>query len=141
MTGQRTFASSVEELDMLSQRTQARVLIVDDNEVVRTALAGLIRGDRHFAVVGQATGGQAALGAIRSTNPDLVCLDVQMNDIDGLSILEQIRDKHMNIRVVMITAQSTPHVVQRALSLGARGFVIKPFTAEKVLRALHRAVM
>jgi len=71
MTGQRTFASSVEELDMLSQRTQARVLIVDDNEVVRTALAGLIRGDRHFAVVGQATGGQAALGAIRSTNPDL----------------------------------------------------------------------
>jgi hypothetical protein len=70
MTGRRTLASSVEELDMLSQRTQARVLIVDDYQVIRTALAGFIRGDRHFGIVGQVSGVQAALA--RSGWPTLI---------------------------------------------------------------------
>jgi two-component system, chemotaxis family, chemotaxis protein CheY len=119
---------------------QSRILIADDNDVVRRALRGLIRHDESLAVVGEASNGQSALEAIKTLQPDLVCLDVLMPGLDGLSILRTIREEHPAIRVVLVTGQATSDVVSQARELGANGFVVKPFNAAKVLAAIRTAL-
>ena len=119
---------------------QSRILIADDNDVVRRALRGLIRHDESLAVVGEASNGQSALEAVKALQPDLVCLDVLMPGLDGLSILRTIRQEHPAIRVVLVTGQATPEVVSQARELGAHGFVVKPFNAAKVLAAIRTAL-
>ena len=118
-----------------------RILIVDDNAVVRTTLKSLIRHDSQFVVIGEADSGQAALAAIKHADPDLVCLDVLMPGMDGIALLERIRKEHERIKVVMITGDATADVVKKALALGARGFVIKPFSSTKVLSAIRQALL
>jgi two-component system, chemotaxis family, chemotaxis protein CheY len=118
----------------------ARILIADDNDVVRRALRGLIRHDENLAVVAEASSGHSALEAIRTLQPDLVCLDVLMPGLDGISILRTVREEHPAIRVVLVTGQATAEVVTQARQLGAHGFVVKPFNAAKVLGAIRAAL-
>ena len=120
--------------------TQARILIVDDNAVIRATLKGIIKQDKQFIVIGEAASAQAALAAMEQTAPDVVCLDVLMPGMDGLSLLKRIREKHEDSRVVMITGEATAKIVKEALALGARGFVVKPFTAANVLHAIRQAL-
>ena len=119
---------------------QTRILIADDNDVVRRALRGLLRHDESLVVVGEAASGHSALESIKALQPDVVCLDVLMPGLDGLSILRTIREEHPAIRVVMITGQSTAEVVTQARELGAHGFVVKPFNAATVLTAIRTAI-
>ena len=125
---------------MVNSVSSARVLIVDDNAVVRSALSGVIRQDERLVLVGEAPSGDAALEMIETTMPDLVCLDVLMQGSDGLTVLRRIREEHPTIRVLMISGQATSEVVKQALQLGAHGFVVKPFNAGKVLNAIHSAL-
>jgi two-component system chemotaxis response regulator CheY len=118
----------------------ATILIVDDNDVIRRALRGLIRHDESLTVVGEAASGESALESIKAAAPDLVCLDVVMPGVDGLTVLRTIREEHPSVRVVIITGQATSEVVAQARELGARGFVVKPFNAAKVLATIHAAL-
>jgi two-component system chemotaxis response regulator CheY len=123
----------------LSQK-KARVLIVDDNEVVRRTLRGVVRQDQTLEFIGEASDGGAALEAVRSLKPDIVCLDVQMPGLDGLAVLQQIRETSKETRVVIVSGHPTGDVVAKALELGAAGFVVKPFNARKVLDTIHSAL-
>ena len=124
----------------MSNGSRARVLIVDDNDVVRRALRGLIAHDETLEVVGEAASGKSALESIRTLQPDLVCLDIMMPGVDGLTILRQVREEHSAIRVVLVTGQATAEVVTQARELGANGFVVKPFNGAKVLKTIHAAL-
>jgi two-component system, chemotaxis family, chemotaxis protein CheY len=124
----------------MNNKASARVLIVDDNPVIRTTLSGIIRHDPTLTVVGQAWSGEAALESVESHKPDVVCLDVNMPGIGGLDVLRRLREGHPTIRVVIITGEATSEIVKEALTLGAHGFVVKPFNAEKVLTAIHTAL-
>lgn len=121
-------------------KSATRILIVDDNAVIRTALSGLIRHDKQFLLVGEAGSGEAALEAIKCTKPHVVCLDVLMPGMDGLAVLQRVRKEYPAVRVVMITAHATSDVVQKALALGAHGFVVKPFNGRRVLNSIHNAL-
>ena len=123
---------------MIAEST-TRVLLVEDNAVVRSALAGIILRDPALTLVGQVASGETAVDVIKALKPDVVCLDVMLPRIDGLTVLQDIRRDHPSIRVVMVTANATAEVVKQALELGARGFVVKPFNAMKVLGAIHAA--
>ena len=124
----------------MADEKHLRILVVDDNAVVRRALKGVIHQDKRFVVVGEAWNGETALEAIKTLNPHLVCLDVVMPGVDGLTVLRTIKQEHPAIRVVMITGQATPDVVNEALALGAKGFVVKPFNATKVLATIYGAL-
>jgi two-component system chemotaxis response regulator CheY len=103
-------------------------------------LRGVIRHDDRLRIVGEAANGQAALELVDSTRPDLVCLDVLMPGLDGLSALKTIREKYPETRVILVTGQSTSEVVSEALKHGASGFVVKPFNANQLLRAIYNAL-
>jgi two-component system chemotaxis response regulator CheY len=118
----------------------ARVLVVDDNEVVRRALKGVIGHDEALLVVGEASSGTSAVESIKAIQPDVVCLDIMMPGVHGLTILRQVREEYPEMRVVLITGQATAEIVAQARELGAHGFVVKPFNAAKVLKTIHAAL-
>ena len=125
---------------MAETRTAHGVVIAEDNPVVREVLRGVIRQDKRFDLIGEATNGPDALHVAERLKPALVCLDIHMPGLDGLSVLRRLREEHPDTRVVLVTGQSTSDVVAEALKLGAHGFVVKPFSADKLLRAMCTAL-
>jgi two-component system chemotaxis response regulator CheY len=117
---------------------QPKVLIVDDNDMMRSLLRGLLRSE-HYQVVGEARNGALALDFIEKNKPDIVFLDVMMPEMDGLEALQVIKAKYPEIVVVMITGNPSVENVQESIQRGASGFVVKPFNSAKVLNALNHA--
>ena len=124
----------------MSQPPLKTVLIVDDNAVIREVLRGMIGHDPRLKFLGQAATGEAAMDAIRSSQPDLVCLDVMLPGMDGLEVLREIRSSHPATRVILITSHSSSEVVENAMKAGANGFIVKPFSANKLLNTIYTAL-
>ncbi len=115
---------------------QFGILVVDDNELTRRALKGILMRDERFSVVGEASNGASALESISALRPHLVCLDVVMPRMDGLSVLRKLREMQLSTAVVIVTGESTSDVVKQAREMGANGFVVKPFNAATVLNTI-----
>jgi two-component system chemotaxis response regulator CheY len=116
-----------------------RILVVDDNDVMRTLLRGILRGET-FEVVGEARNGHAAVELTERLKPDIVCMDVMMPEMDGLEALQAIKAGEVDCAVVMITASATADTVRLAIESGAAGYIVKPFNSAKVLDTLGRIV-
>ena len=121
------------------QNRSPKVLLVDDNDLMRTLLRGILRSES-CQVVGEAKNGLIALDLIERVLPDVVFLDVMMPEIDGLEALQNIKEKHPEIRVIMITGNPSVENVQESIQGGASGFIVKPFNTAKVLDTLHKTL-
>ena len=115
------------------------ILIVDDNDLIRTLLRGILRSDQ-YQIIGEAKNGILALEFIERTKPNIVFLDVMMPEMGGLEALQKIKAKHPEIIVVMITGNPSVENVKESIQGGASGFIIKPFNSAKVLDTLDRAL-
>lgn len=116
-----------------------RVLVVDDLPFIRTLLADILT-DAGMTVAGEAEDGRQALHAYVATQPDVVLLDIVMPNMDGLTALEKLRRLDRRARVVMCSALGEQEMIVRAIQLGARDFVVKPFRAERVLSAVTKVM-
>ncbi len=116
-----------------------KVLIVDDNDLMRTLLRGILRSES-CQVVGEAKNGKLALELLERTFPDVVFLDVMMPEMDGLEVLQYIKERHPHIKVIMITGNPSVENVQESIQGGASGFIVKPFNTARVLDTLHKAL-
>jgi two-component system chemotaxis response regulator CheY len=114
----------------------AKILIVDDAEFLRVRISKMLTGDG-FEVI-EAENGAQAVETYRTTNPDLVLMDITMPEMDGLTALKHIRSYDPKARVVMLTALGQESVVLEAIKSGARDFVVKPFERERVLGAINK---
>lgn len=110
-------------------------LIVDDEPLAREGLAMLLARDPEISVIHEAKDGREALAAIRSLQPDIVFLDVQMPEVDGLGVITEIGSENMPA-VVFVTAYDRYAI--RAFEINAIDYLLKPVTAERFLRALDR---
>lgn len=114
---------------------KVRALIVDDSSVMRKIVERSIRqAGIDLAEVREAGNGAEALGALKESSADLVLCDINMPVMDGIEFLKQLQtvENAKGVPVVMITTEgSESHVVQ-ALSIGAKGYIRKPFTPEQV---------
>lgn len=115
-----------------------KVLIVDDNDLMRTLLRGILRNE-DCQVIGEARNGTLALEFIEREKPDIVFLDVMMPEMDGLETLQNIKRDTPEIVVIMITGNPSKENVEESIQGGASGFIVKPFNSGKVLEALKRA--
>ncbi len=114
-----------------------RVLIVDDNELTRSALRLML--SEEFEVVGEAANCRTALAMALKERPDIVCLDIQLPDGNGLDTLASIKDALPATAVLMVTASNDLETIKAAIARGAAGFIIKPFTPGTVHDSMLKA--
>jgi two-component system chemotaxis response regulator CheB len=114
-----------------------RVLIVDDAVVIRRTLSDVLGSDPDLEVAGTAANGRIALAKIRQLNPDLVTLDVEMPEMDGLEALTEIRKDYPKLPVIMFSSLTArgASVTLDALAAGANDYVTKPANAGSVVAA------
>ena len=115
-----------------------KILIVDDNDLMRTLLRGILRSE-DYPTVSEARNGIVALDAIAKDKPDIVFLDVIMPEMDGIETLQNIKERYPDIAVIMITGNPSKENVEESIQGGAAGFIVKPFNLAKVLDTLGRA--
>jgi two-component system chemotaxis response regulator CheY len=116
-----------------------RVLIVDDTSVMRSLLKQIIKS-RGFDVVGEAGDGYQALKLFRELKPRVVCLDIEMPEMNGLDVLARIKEEAPQTGVVMITGDSQASSVKKAITAGANGYIVKPFNGTRVMEAIQKAM-
>ena len=110
----------------------AKILIVDDNALIRSTLRGILECQEEFKVVGEAADGAEALEQIEKLAPDVVLLDIVMPRLDGFGVLDAMQEKSDAPSFVMISALAQEGFVLRAIELGASYFIAKPFDANSV---------
>lgn len=116
-----------------------RVVVVDDQAMVRGAIATLLSLEPDIEVVGQAGDGHEALEVLGDAAAvDIVLMDVEMPVLDGISAAEAIRARFPAVRVLMLTTFGRPGYVQRALDAGASGFIVKDAPSEQLADAVRR---
>ena len=112
-------------------------MIVDDNDMMRSILRGMLRGEQ-YDVVGEARNGVAAVEMAERMKPDIICMDVLMPELDGIHAMSQIKAQRPETAFVMITGNADPETVQQSIENGAAGFIVKPFNAARVLDTLEK---
>ncbi|MGO4454083.1 response regulator [Arthrobacter sp. RAF14] len=122
----------------MTQDGAIRLVIADDQALVRGALAALLGLEHDIEVVAEAEDGEAALVAVREHSADVALLDVQMPGLDGLATAERLRREVPGCRVLMVTTFGRPGYVRRALQAGAAGFVVKDTPARQLAEAVRK---
>jgi len=122
---------------MSAEANPIRILVVDDHPIVRQGVAGLVGGQPDMSIVGQASNGREAIQQFRAHHPDVVVMDLQMPEMNGLDALMAIRDEVPEARIIMLTTYAGDAQVLRAIKAGARGYLIKSALHKELLEAIR----
>jgi DNA-binding NarL/FixJ family response regulator len=122
---------------MAAVTDQIRVLIVDDDALVRAGLSMLLAGADDIAVVGEATDGTEVMDAVSAAEPDIVLMDIRMPTMDGLAATALLRATDHPPDVIVLTTFEADDYVLRALRAGASGFLLKDTPPGDIVRALR----
>ena len=115
-----------------------RVVLAEDQGMVRGALAALLELEGDIKVVGQAPDGAAALTMVRETRPDVLVTDIEMPHLTGLELAQAVKAENLGTRVVIVTTFARGGYLRRALEAGAAGYLLKDAPAADLADALRR---
>lgn len=124
----------------LGSAARRRVLIVDDHPLVCKGLADLIAEDPALEVCGDAPDSAQALAKFDATQPHVVIVDISLKNGHGLELIEQIRARNAQAKVLVASMHDESHFAERALRAGAMGYINKEEATEKVLEAIHQVL-
>ena len=114
-----------------------RVLVADDHPVLRSGVIGLIQAEADMRVVAEAGDGRAAVEAFRASHPDVVVMDLQMPQMDGVEAIVAIRAQAPQARIIVLTMHAGDVQAVRALKSGAAGFVVKSSLRRELIDAIR----
>jgi two-component system chemotaxis response regulator CheY len=117
-----------------------RVLVVDDANFMRMIVKDTLTPSG-FEIAGEATNGAEAVKKYSELKPDLVTMDITMKVKDGLEAAREILAADPNARIIMVTALGQEKMLLDCISIGVRDFVVKPFTRERIMSAVKKALV
>ena len=120
-------------------RQTIRVLIVDDIDETRENIRRLLQFDSNIEVAGVAKDGKEALSVASKIDPDVIIMDINMPDMDGITATEAIRQKNPFSQVVILSVQGDQNYMRRAMMAGARDYLTKPPSIDELTSAINRA--
>jgi DNA-binding NarL/FixJ family response regulator len=124
----------------LCDTARVRVVIADDHRLVLDGIRRALEADGEFEIVGETQSGTQVLPLVSRQKPDLVLLDVRMPHMDGLACLDEIRRRHPEIKVVMLSASTSGDLIDAALRRGASAYVVKSVNPDDLPATLRQAL-
>lgn len=121
----------------MTDAAQVRVVLVDDHEVVRVGFRTVLESEPGPQVVGEAADGRSALDVVATTNPDVVCMDIQMPGLDGLAATRELVRRGSRPAVLILTTFNRDDYLFEALVAGASGFLLKTASPEQLIEAVQ----
>lgn len=118
-----------------------RVVLVDDDPLVRAGLRMILGGDRRIDIIGEAGDGLEGVDVIKRTRPDVVLMDIRMPRLDGLAATSLALSANADLKIIVLTTFDTDEMVLTALRNGASGFLLKDTPPEQLVAAVHRAAL
>jgi RNA polymerase sigma factor (sigma-70 family) len=116
---------------------RVRVLLVDDDDLMRAGIKAVLSSDESIDVVGEAGDGRAAISRISEVSPDVVLMDVRMPDLDGIAATREALSVSPDVKVVILTTFEQDDYIFGALRAGASGFLLKRTSPEELIAAIH----
>lgn len=116
---------------------QIKVLLVDDHPIVRRGLAMCLGQQTNISILGEASDGREALNKVRELKPEIVLMDIDMPQMNGLAVTDLLRREMPEIKVLILSMIANTDYVMRIIQCGARGFVIKEAPTEELIRAIE----
>jgi DNA-binding NarL/FixJ family response regulator len=121
----------------MNQSHRIRILCVDDHPIVREGIAGILRLQADMELIGETGSGREALQLSQELQPDILLLDLRLHDMTGYEVMQQILTARINMKILVLTSLDGDVDIERALALGASGYVIKGTAREELLRAVR----
>jgi DNA-binding NarL/FixJ family response regulator len=117
--------------------TPIRIMLVDDDNLMRAGLRAVISSDETVEIVAEAANGREAVGRVRDLRPDIVLMDVRMPDLDGIAATREVLSVSPAAKVVILTTFEQDDYIFGALNAGASGFLLKRTRPEELIAAIH----
>ncbi|NEP56165.1 MAG: response regulator transcription factor [Symploca sp. SIO2G7] len=114
-----------------------RILLVDDQSLIRRGLKALLKLENTLQVVGEADNGQTAINLVETLQPDVVLMDIRMPVMDGVAATKEISQHFPNIKVLVLTTFDDDQYLTQALQNGAAGYLLKDTPPEELAQAIH----
>jgi len=117
--------------------TPIKILLVDDHAIVRQGLRLILNNEPGLEVVGEAADTEEAVAAVTQHRPDVVVMDVHLANSDGIAASRRILETHAETKIIILSAETAPHIVNSALRNGVQGYVVKEAAGTELIRAIH----
>lgn len=114
-----------------------RLLLVDDQTLIRQGLASLLSLEEDFEIVGHAGHGAEAVSLVESLGPDLILMDIRMPVMDGVAATKTIREKHPSVKILVLTTFDEDEYIVQAMQAGASGYLLKDAPTEQLAAAIR----
>ena len=119
---------------------RVRVLLADDHTLVRTGIRRILEGEPGIDVLAEAADGPTALEMVRTTDADVLVLDLNMPDMDGIDVLHGVKSAHPGLKVIVLTMHAGREYVARAMKGGADAYLLKDSAVQDLVAAVHAVV-
>ncbi|ROL58457.1 DNA-binding response regulator [Bacteroidetes/Chlorobi group bacterium Naka2016] len=120
---------------------EIKVIIADDHEIVRAGIRRILSLEKRIKIVAEAENGKVALSLINQYQPDLVLLDINMPQLDGIELARMLKSNNPEIVVLMLTALEDYQNIERALAAGADGYLSKDVSPNFLIEAIYKSIL
>ena len=118
-----------------------RVLIADDHSIVRRGLRAIISAEPSLELVGETTSGRETIGRVLADRPDVLILDLSMPDLDGIAVIESVKPRLPQMKILILTVHEDQGLLRAALQAGASGYVLKRAAESELVAAILNELM
>lgn len=118
-----------------------RVMLVDDHALIREGIRQLIEMDKDISVIAEAKDGVECLSILKSVRPDVLLLDINMPNKNGIEVLQEIKKAKLNIKILMLTVHNEVEYLIKAVDIGVDGYILKDAGFAELKKAIHSIVI
>ncbi len=115
-----------------------KLMLADDHELIRSGIRHLLQQEPSVVVVGEVSSGQELLREVESQQPDVVLMDIEMPQMNGLKAAEEVLKKFPDLKIILLTMYTEEHYLERCLEIGCRGYLLKQSDTGEILEAIRQ---